>query len=106
MTLASRRAAAAVVLALAVGSVVPAAGSAASASGSSCRQVRVVQRTAVRYDPAFDSRIVRTAHRGDRETVCLVANGRGERYTACGRQGYDWYLVRGGFIPDVCAARV
>lgn len=81
-------------------------GAATVPADSRCRTVEVTHSVAVHYDPNFSSRVVRTAHRGERDTVCLVAIGRGERYEACGGKGYDWYLVPGGFIPDMCARTI
>jgi hypothetical protein len=99
------RVSAAAAVALVAAAIVPAAGP-ASASSSKCPQVRVRQTTAVRYDPDPRSRIVRTDRRGTVEKTCLTAIGRGEQYLACGRRGWDWYLVAGGFIPDVCAEKL
>ncbi|WP_335983078.1 hypothetical protein [Streptomyces sp. CA2R106] len=91
---------------LAAAAILPTTTAQAAQAGSSCTSVTVRQRVAVHYDPNFTSRVVRSAPKGEHDTVCLVAIGRGEQYTACGRRGWDWDLVRGGYIPDVCATPI
>lgn len=87
---------------LAAAAILPTTTAQASQPGQGCANVTIRQRVAVHYDPTFTSRVVRTAPKGERDTVCVVAIGRGQQYTACGRHGWDWDLVRGGFIPEVC----
>jgi hypothetical protein len=83
----------------------------AETTAARCITVRVTgKKVAVRYDPEVDGRIVRWMHQGQREESCLIAIGRGEseddRYAKCGKRGWDWYLVKGGYIPVTCAVRV
>ncbi|WP_202239960.1 hypothetical protein [Actinacidiphila reveromycinica] len=99
------RIAAATILAVGSTYLIPATTAAASDQQQSCPTVVVRQTVAVHYDPNFTSRVVRTAPAGEHDTTCLTAIGRGDPYRACGHIGYDWYLIKNGFIPDVCASK-
>ncbi|MFE0107078.1 hypothetical protein [Streptomyces sp. NPDC059009] len=46
-------------------------------------------------------------HKGDRLRSCVMTFNRGgNSYFKCGRSGSDWYLVRGGQIPETCVRKV
>jgi hypothetical protein len=101
----SRVAIAAAALAVGATPLIPVTTATAASAQQKCPTVVVRQRVAVHYDPTFSSRVVRTAPAGEHDTTCVTAIGRGDPYRACGQSGYDWYLIQGGFIPDVCASK-
>ncbi|MGW0135219.1 hypothetical protein [Streptomyces sp. NPDC003299] len=82
----------------------------AAASGSSCVWLTVTgEKVAVRRPAGNEtsanlrSRVDHYVYRGDRLRSCLMTFNRGDvRYRACGRYGRDWYIVRGGQIPETC----
>ncbi|NGO40632.1 hypothetical protein [Streptomyces ureilyticus] len=85
----------------------------APARAAACKTIKITGgKVAVRMpdrgDTVADSndRVTRYVYRGDKLRSCVIAIGRGQTYTKCGRTGYDWYIVRGGQVPLTCAKRV
>lgn len=90
------------------------AGASAAASttavGGSCVWLTVTgEKVAVRRPAANEtsatprSPIHHYVHRGDRLRSCVMTFNRGGvQYRECGRYGRDWYIVRGGQIPETC----
>ena len=64
-------------------------------------------RVAIRTDSDPASAVARVVSRGTRlvNSGCYTIVGRGDGYDKCGQRGWDWYVVREGYVPLTCARR-
>ncbi|MEU1121821.1 MULTISPECIES: hypothetical protein [unclassified Streptomyces] len=60
-----------------------------------------------RSSASWDSPVHHYVRKGTRLRSCRMTFNRGNdgEYRKCGKIGQDWYLVRGGQIPETCVKR-
>ncbi|MFJ8313985.1 MULTISPECIES: hypothetical protein [unclassified Streptomyces] len=95
----------------------PATAAPAAPTAAKCTTLEVTGATVAVRRPARDANSATTSdpvdhyvHRGDRLESCLSTFNRttdGQPlYHECGHGGSDWYLVRGGQIPETCVREI